>query len=621
MAGRHAVPGPVSLGAAAQQRRRIAPTPRRRARWVVPLVAAVAVLLVGVLVLTLVGLRGGRSGVGGLGAEAGCDGADDPAAITVVASPDQSQVLTDLAKRWTEGGAEVDGRCVTATVVSKESAAAAAALGPAWDSGRDGPRPDVWVPESSAWPQVASARPEAAALMPPSRPSLARSPVVLAMPRPMAEALGWPRVELGWRMLLGAVAQAGPRGWAAYGHPEWGRFQFGMTDPDRSTTGLLTLMAITDANGDGKLVEAELRGGVVFERSVAQYAPDTSALLEKLEEADAAGRARTFLSALPATERDVAQYNAGKPKVPLAAVYPPEGTADADHPYLVLRAPWVDPERERIAIGFLEYVKTETGRAAYSDAGFRGADRAPLPGSRHETGPRHLVETSPREVKTSESVVRTSLAWKALRRRANVLIVTDVSGSMKEPVPGTGATKLRLVQGGAVRTISQFSGETKVGMWEFSTAVNGAVDHRALVPFGPLAQQLGAATRRQRTLAAIQRLQPRTGTGLYDTSVAAYQEAKRHWEPDRINIVVLLTDGRNEDAAGATLPQTVARLRQLADPRRLVQIITIGYGANADLGALRQISGATGGRTFVSRNPADIDRVLLTVQLAVLFQR
>ena len=36
------------------------------------------------------------------------------------------------------------------------------------------------------------------------------------------------------------------------------------------------------------------------------------------------------------------------------------------------------------------------------------------------------------------------------------------------------------------------------------------------------------------------------GTGLYDTTLAAYQEARRTWMPGRINIVLIATDGRND---------------------------------------------------------------------------
>ena len=50
---------------------------------------------------------------------------------------------------------------------------------------------------------------------------------------------------------------------------------------------------------------------------------------------------------------------------------------------------------------------------------------------------------------------------------------------------------------------------------------------------------------------ALARLQATDGdTGLYDTTLAAFRSEKRWYAPDRINIVVLLTDGINDDPTG-----------------------------------------------------------------------
>ena len=55
-------------------------------------------------------------------------------------------------------------------------------------------------------------------------------PLVFAMPKPMAEALGWPGKAIGWAEL--AELAADPKGWAKYGHPEWGAFKLGKTNPN-----------------------------------------------------------------------------------------------------------------------------------------------------------------------------------------------------------------------------------------------------------------------------------------------------------------------------------------------------------------------------------------------------
>ncbi len=83
------------------------------------------------------------------------------------------------------------------------------------------------------------------------------TPLVIAMPRPMAEALGWPDEPLGFADIL-ALSQD-PEGWAAFGHPEWGEFRLGKTNPNFSTSGLSALIAQAYA-ANGKTAGLSRRG-------------------------------------------------------------------------------------------------------------------------------------------------------------------------------------------------------------------------------------------------------------------------------------------------------------------------------------------------------------------------
>ncbi len=84
--------------------------------------------------------------------------------------------------------------------------------------------------------------------MPKERPSLVQTPLVIAMPLPMAQALGWPDAQIGWKDLA-AIVEA-PKGWDSKGHPEWGRFKLGKTNPYFSTSGLnATIAAFFAATG------------------------------------------------------------------------------------------------------------------------------------------------------------------------------------------------------------------------------------------------------------------------------------------------------------------------------------------------------------------------------------
>jgi Ca-activated chloride channel homolog len=85
--------------------------------------------------------------------------------------------------------------------------------------------------------------------------NLLLSPVVIGIWEPMAKALGWPDKPIGWSDNLG-LATAN-QGWAAHGHPEWGKFKFGHTHPEYSNSSLVSLFAIAYA-AVGKTTSLEI---------------------------------------------------------------------------------------------------------------------------------------------------------------------------------------------------------------------------------------------------------------------------------------------------------------------------------------------------------------------------
>ena len=94
---------------------------------------------------------------------------------------------------------------------------------------------------------------------------------------------------------------------------------------------------------------------------------------------------------MPLDEKSVWDYNRGnaagledggsgdKPEVPLVAVYPKEGTLEADHPWVVLRAPWVDDTKREAAAGFLDDLRSEPVQTRFQEAGFRTSEGRPGP--------------------------------------------------------------------------------------------------------------------------------------------------------------------------------------------------------------------------------------------------
>jgi Ca-activated chloride channel family protein len=153
-----------------------------------------------------------------------------------------------------------------------------------------------------------------------------------------------------------------------------------------------------------------------------------------------------------------------------------------------------------------------------------------------------------------------------------------------------------------------------VGTWEFSTALDGNRDYRQTVPIRPIGSKIGDGLTQlkvlQQRLAAL--AATHGDTGLYDTTVAAYDYVRQHYAPDRLNLVVLLTDGRNDKQGGRTLDQVLQHLRAGQSDDKKVHILSFAYGKDADVAALDQISKATGGAVFAAPNPADIVRIFVT---------
>jgi Ca-activated chloride channel family protein len=594
-----------------------------------------------VAIVVAIGLIAGlRTLVGGNGAG---KGQVQPAAcgrngitLTMAASSEKAQLVKQMAADYQRRGPQVGGRCVQVNVTTKASGAAMAALARGWNQATDGPRPDVWSPASSGWVTLLQQRSRGSdrpGLVPPDIPRIAASPLVIAMPRPMAEALGWPRKRLGWREMLDLARS--PDGWASRGHPEWGRFRLGKTNPNFSTSGL---NATIGAYFAGTGLSSDLREKDVtskrardfvagVERSVVHYGDTTLTFLANLQRADDQGAGLSYISAVTVEEKSVWDYNQGnpsgdpatlgqhgKPRYPLVAIYPKEGTLLSDHPYVVLKAPWVDDAKRQAAAGFLGYLQGRDAQGRFQRAAFRDFRNTPGPLATEANG---LLAKEPATLlqPPAPPVLDKLLAsWAAVRKRANVLLVMDTSGSMGEEVPGTGDTKLDLAKRAAINSLREFDDADRVGLWMFSTKLEGDSDHRELVPVGPMNEKLadaGGQTRRAVLRSRIEGLPPEGGTGLYDTSLAAFQEVSAHLDPDSINAVVLLTDGRNEDD-GISLDNLIPRLRTEQGDRS-VRLFTIAYGADADLGVLRQIAEATNGAGYDSSNPGSIDAVFTAV--------
>lgn len=599
------------------------PPQQRRRRSSAPFV--IAMIFAGALI---VGLRTFFGGDGGGGSDATGGTKQSRACgkggvtLTVAVSSEKAELLRKMAGDYS--GREVDGRCVEVVVNAKASGEAMQALARGWDTRVDGPKPDVWTPASSGWITLLRQRIEGsdrASLVTPDNPSIAKSPLVIAMPEPMAKALGWPAKKIGWSDVLDLASD--PKGWAKHGHPEWGAFRLGKTNPNFSTSGLnATVGAYFAATGlSGDLTERDVAAARTrefvrgVERSIVHYGDTTLTFLSNLRRADDAGTAMSYVSAVAVEEKSVWDYNQGnptgdpatlgehaKPKVPLVAIYPKEGTLYSDHPYAVLS--WADADKQAVAADFLKYLQSPDQQEEFQKHAFRSFDGKPgkLITEANGLDPREpattLTTPAPRVLD------RVLKSWAELRKPANVLLVLDVSGSMGADAPGTGKTKIDLVKQASINALSQFGPNDRVGLWIFSLNQDGGKDYLELVP-------MDRGNRRE-LKDRINGLIANGGTGLYDTTLASYEHVLQRRSRDAINAVVLMTDGKNEDNNSISLDDLLAELRKETG-QETVRIFTIAYGADADLKVLRQISETTEAAAYDSRKPGSIDQVFTAV--------
>ena len=216
------------------------------------------------------------------------------------------------------------------------------------------------------------------------------TPLVIAMPGPMAEALGWPEEPLGFADIL-ALSQD-PEGWAAYGHPEWGEFRLGKTNPNFSTSGLSALIGqayAANAKTEGLSLEDLAKPTTdefarQIESAVVHYGDTTLTFLNNWYRADQRGNPYGYVSAVAVEEKSVLDYNSGNPdgvlqegeeprppRVPLVAIYPEEGTLYSDNPLYVLDADWVDDDEAAGAQQFIDFLGQPENQEQILRYGFR----------------------------------------------------------------------------------------------------------------------------------------------------------------------------------------------------------------------------------------------------------
>jgi Ca-activated chloride channel homolog len=472
-------------------------------------------------------------------------------------------------------------------------------------------QPAAWSPGDSSWVdqlndnwRLRTNKPLAAGTCLPT----IYAPMGFAMWRPMAQALGWPDQPIGWETMVELAAA--PEGWARYGRPEWGQFRFGHTHPGYANSGLLSMTTfvygilgssdpIQAAQVYDPAVEAALRA---LQQNTSAYGRQSPALLDVMTR-----QGPSYLHAAAVPEADVIRFNlerAGELRFPLVFIFPSGGTIWAEHPYCVLdNADWVSEAQAEGAAIFRDYLLApDQQRLAISNY-LRPLDssialHAPMD-LENGTDPRVTTAQIPAlpspDARVSEAVIDLFLITK---RKATVLIVLDISGSMRGEF-------IKTATSATAEFLRRLHPEDTVGVMLFNQEVTMLAEPQRV---GDVVEVLAER---------VNGVVAEGNTALYDAVCQATAQVETLRRQDvaqgesRLYGIVLLSDG--EDTVGrpsqAQMMATCLPTNAEADG---VKIFPIAFGSAADANVLSRIASVTGGRLF-NANPESISNVYISI--------
>ena len=491
---------------------------------------------------------------------------DVPAEIRVGADATIAPALESVAAKVPAGA------CVTYTVETRTQAELAARV----TAGKDAP--DLWVADSAVRVQrVAAATAPGTAAPEITVPSLASTPGVI---------VGRQGEVPGFATWISALQTPGVR----------------FSDPLVTGSGEVALLGalseVEAGRGEAKMLRA----------ATAQLAQSESLRTgEKLTDAKQLEAVASGGGFAIVTEQAWLSFGQTPAGAKLAASMPHTGSVSLDYPMAVTAAGRARGDAAADAARALAAALAgEDGTKALADGGLRPVDGSRTPDRKGVGSVAALQPASP------EAVQRTLKGWSVQAIPFRSLVVMDVSGSMN--FEAGDQTRMQLTQQAAIAGSKLFPNTAALGMWAFSIGLGGgSQDYVELDPIRKMDQVVGGVTQRDRLVADISGLDKRTGgaTGLYDTTLAAYRTVKANYDARAVNSVILFTDGANEDPDSLSLEELLEALERERDPANPVVIVSIGITEDADAETLRTISEATGGSSYVARNPEDIPSVFV----------
>lgn len=499
---------------------------------------------------------------------------EDPnnATLTLAYTPDKAELMRTLVDRFNARNlrtADRQAMQVQLVELTPDAMIQEALAGPSFQA--MSPDSSLWIDQlDRRWGQAQQAEAGAiASSLIGESVRFAVSPVVIAAWEDTARSLGWPGQAAGWQSIQQRAADDPGFRWS---HPS-----------TNVASGLLATLAEFYA-GAGKTrglteqdatAQSTLDYVAAIERTVKFYGEGEAAIMQRIQQ-----EGRSFLDAFVAQEHLVVNYNRQNPRDRLVALYPAEGTLWADHPLALLETGAVTDNQRQTWRALRDYVQSADAQQIVLEAGFRPADLSlSLAGS-----PIALANgVDPSQPQTTLQVPGPAVVdvvqnvWQYTKRKANIFLVVDTSGSME-------GEKMAAAQAALREFMAQIKGDQeRVGLVEFGSTVNNIAALDEL------------ANNRSQIDSSIDSLQAYGNTALLDGVRTAYVRLQQINDPERINAIVVMTDGR-ENNSYTTLRELQREIQRGNSQGVPVVIFAIAFGDDADYDVLRAIAETSGGQ-------------------------
>lgn len=412
--------------------------------------------------------------------------------------------------------------------------------------------------------------------------SILHSPVVIAMWKPMAEALGWPDKAISWQDIARLTQMGKP--WRQYRSlpSHWGKFYFAHSNPLYDESAMLSILSMINADNNYILFKK-------MQDSVTHYGSNNQVFVDKMY----TGKPE-YLSAIATYEHlviGVNQKGGYTMPFPLVAIYPKEGTYIANHPIGVINRDWVTEEHKEAINIYINYLFSPIVQKKAVQYGFRPVVDTEIGAPLTES--LGILIDQPKKILDYENILNykdLSAFWQVNKKSSHVVLLIDTNMDKQ--------TLYRL-QASMVLFLNSLQAQDKVSIATFNTKLAW------------LAKNMNLTHENRKTLSNI--IYSIQNTEEKSAVQDALLQVKANISTYNTISAVILFSTQEDNASRFDLASTIDKIR-LTDNSYL-SIFPIAYGEKADTKMLQQFVNFTHTKLY----KADFETLLSVFQELVLY--